>query len=221
MAAQVLAAAAGLGVAGEKLLGAHPEPGVALERRQPRAARRQELELLERDQRAVGGPVAQRVGIRAVHQPPCEASQAGLELAAQEGVDAEGAQVALVQRGVEPVGAQVGRGVERAHPRDLALGQAGRGVHGQEERHQVGGANRPLVQRLDREVEAAHRRSLALEPGSGRGEAEGLAAEIVGRDEEGVHGKGRVPVPGFRTVTVRPWPAGSRDSCRPHGRWCR
>ena len=58
----------------------------------------------------------------------------------------------------------MGAGVEGAHARDDVPDQPGRGVHRQVERDQAGLADGHLVERLDREVEAAHRKAFTLEP---------------------------------------------------------
>jgi hypothetical protein len=52
------------------------------------------------------------------------------------------------------------------------------------ERHEVRTPHRRLVERLDRQIIARDLRSRAAQPCRGRGEPEGLAAEIVGGDED-------------------------------------
>ncbi len=100
MAAQMLAAAAGFGVAGA--LGFEPPTcrrGVFFERRKLGSQRHLELEPVERDQR-LGLPAGSRAG-----QPLHQRNQSGFELAAQNGRDSQAPQVRFIQRRVQPVAA--------------------------------------------------------------------------------------------------------------------
>src|SRR5581483_2886334 len=79
-----------------------------------------------------------------------------LELAAENRAHAQSPQVLGVQRRIQTIGAQVRRGIERSHTADGAAGETRGRVHGKVERDQRGPANRLLVERLLREVQAGN-----------------------------------------------------------------
>ena len=97
VAAEVLAAARGLGVADAARAVGHDELRVGAERRQPAAVGDEELLAIQRDRWGKSrGEVAGEV------------AESGFEFAAEDGADADATQQALVERGVEAVGGRGG-----------------------------------------------------------------------------------------------------------------
>ena len=61
------------------------------------------------------------------------------------------------------------------------------GVHGDINRHDAGIAQYLVVQALQREIDAPHFATGASEPGGRLGQTEGLAADLIGIDQDDFH----------------------------------
>ena len=117
----------------------------------------------------------------------CESGESRFELAAENGGDAGVAEDALVQRGIEAVGAEVGPRVRSLDARQEAEEETGRRVHREVEGDQVGlfdGGARDLG---TGEVGDGDAVSGGAQPCGGGGQPEGLPAELVGREENHPH----------------------------------
>ncbi len=128
MPAKMLAAAAGFGVSGGFRGPVDSQMGVSFERGKRGTHWRKELQTIERNQRPFGLPVRQ-------------GNQAGFEFAAQNGFDAQLAQIRVVQRRVETVATQVRRRIQAPDLLDHFHRQPRGGVHGQIECHEIGRAH--------------------------------------------------------------------------------
>ncbi len=91
-------------------------------------------------------------------------SEVAFEFAAENIVDAEGAQPVAVQRRVETVRAQARRGIEGARLADHRRGQPRRGVHRQMKRDQIGIGQRGIGEALLGQVRAHDVESFAAQP---------------------------------------------------------
>jgi hypothetical protein len=117
----------------------------------------------------------------------CEIEEPLFKLAAEDGFDAEAAQVFGVHWRVEAVAAEAGGGVQQLDVADDFDCQAGGGVHGQPEGDQLRFPNGWRWERAQGQIHTCDLMSGSLQPGGGRGEAEGLMAKVVGGDENYVH----------------------------------
>ena len=177
VAAGVLAAAAGLGVAGDPLRAAHPDLGVARERGETGAVGDLEVEAVQ----GRGLPGRQVAG---------EGDQLGLALAPQDRKDPEAPEVAGVEGGVEAEAAEGGAGAQGPDAGDHLGGDPGGSVHGHVEGHQLGGADRLGVELLPGQILDPHRVAGGLQPRRRLGHRERRVAELVGGQEEDVPGHG-------------------------------
>src|SRR5207237_8406707 len=106
--------------------------------------------------------------------------QALLELASQNGVDAELPQVLGVYRRVQTVRAKVGGRIDLLDPRDDGGGEPRRRMHRQVERDECRAAETTLVELHDRQIAALDGRARLPQPCGRRREAERLPAKLVG-----------------------------------------
>ena len=113
--------------------------------------------------------------------------QFGLELATNDRIHAERLQVGSVQRRIQSEATKTRLGIDALYPPDHRHRQARRGVHRQVERDQVRFMNRGLGKAVDGEIDASDIVPRSLEPRRGRRQPKWLAAELVRRDEDGLH----------------------------------
>ena len=106
-----------------------------------------------------------------------------LELAAQNRFDAQASEQFRVERGVEAVAGDARIRIDALHALDHREGEARGGVHRQGERDGVRSADQVFREFCFGEVYGSDFVSRAHEPGLGRGEAEGLMAQLIRRDE--------------------------------------
>src|ERR687896_191374 len=114
--------------------------------------------------------------------------QPRLDLSAQYGVHAQPAQQCLVHGGVEPIDAEVRL---RGEPPDARQGlhrDAGSGMHPHIDGHQVGVPQDFGIELLQRKIEAAHRKALALEPCGRLRQGKRLPPQLIGVDEYDLEG---------------------------------
>jgi hypothetical protein len=167
MAAEVLAAATGLGGASGEPLAVDDERGVAVKRGQGGAVRREEGEAGERDE--IGGRAA------------FDDVEKGLfEFAAKDGGNAELTEKLRVEWGVEAVGNEGGTRVEFACPENEGNGRAGGRMHGQVKGLEIGVTEGFGRERGDGSAGGDDVVASGAQPGGGGGQAEGLAAEVIG-----------------------------------------
>ena len=127
-----------------------------------------------------------------IHEPAGERRQLPFELAAEDGADPEPPEKLLVQRRVQAVATDMRRRIEADDPRDELRGQARRRVHGKVEGDQARFPDRPFIEAFHGQVDARHFCALVCEPSRGRGQAEGLMAQIVCGQKDDLHlGGGR------------------------------
>ncbi len=123
-------------------------------------------------------------------QPFHQRHQGRLDFAAQHGLNAQLAQPLLIHRRVQAIHAQMRLRRERLDARYRFHRDARGGVHGDIDRHQMGTAQHLGLQTLQREIETMHLATGALEPGGRFGQAERLAADFVGIDQDDFHASG-------------------------------
>jgi hypothetical protein len=179
VAAEVLAAAAGLGVADDPRLAAgQGDVSVLPKGRQPRAIgdaeglprqRNRRLRLSCRGRRisAVGG------------EPLDERDESRFELASQDRVGSQSAQKRLIHRRVETVEAEMGGGVEVLDSGDEPRREPGGGVHRDVEGDQVRGGDGAFIQPLDGQVKAGNIRPRFSQPSRRGGYPERLPPQFV------------------------------------------
>ena len=186
MTAEMLAATRRLGVADVMDCAVrNVEMGVALERRQPATVGRHEAQAIVGDQGWRGGN--SRAGPRAGDLRG-QSDQSLLELPADHELDAQASQVLAVHRRIETVGGIARAGMSGAHHGQRARRDPGGGVHRQVEGDQVRGPHPLEIQLLDREIEAVDLEAGLAQPRGGGCQAEGLAAHVVGGNEQHAHG---------------------------------
>ena len=120
-------------------------------------------------------------------EPLVEADEPAFELAAKDGLGPEAAQEVRVQRRIQAVETEVRRGIETLEPRRDGAREPRRRVHRQVDGDQARLAHRPLVEVLDREIDAADRCPRLTEPGRGRRQPERLMAEIKSGNKDDLH----------------------------------
>ncbi len=180
MAAEVLAPARRLDVAGGALLAGDREARIFPERGQRAAIRHQRglaAGWARRDR--CGGPRCQRLG---------EVDQLQLAVGAEHAVRLAG-QERVVQRRVHPEDAEVRPRVRPPHVRGDAAAQHQRRVHRDRDRHEPRGRQaraRGVVQRLDRQVERRRLETGAAQERDRRRHALRLVTGLVARDENDV-----------------------------------
>ncbi len=180
--AEVLAAARGFGVADAPRAVLDHQLGVSAQGRQALAVRNQKLLAVRRnDGGLLNGP-----GIIA-GEPPGEVAESGFEFAAQDRADPRAAQQAFVQRGVEPIGAEVGARIDGAYTVHQAEKQLGGGVHRKEKRDQARTLHRPAGHGSDGNIRLRDVVAVLAQPRGRRSQAERLAAHFVGGDEQHLH----------------------------------
>ena len=187
VSAEMLAAAAGFGIADDAMaFTRHDEMGVLFERRETAAVGDVELLAGEGDgwlwlsiRRWRRGRVAEALD---------EMDEAFFEFAAENGLDAECSQVVGVHRRVKAVEADVRAWVQTANGLNQRDGEARGGVHGHVKRNEISGANRRFAEVFAGEIEAGDFGTGAVQPSGGRRKAKRLAAKLVGRDENNAHG---------------------------------
>ena len=177
VAAAVPAAAAGLGVAGESGAAVgHLELRVAFEARKTAAVGHPEpLPGQGHGWCRSPSPVA--------HEP----GELRFELTPDHGHGAETAQKLGVGRGVEAEKAQLDVRVQAPDVGDDLDGEAGGGVHGHVERHEIGGGDGHLVEGRSREVDARHPGADLRQPRRRAGQPERLMPALVRGDKDDVH----------------------------------
>ena len=180
VAAEMLAAAAGFGVAGDaRAATGQLDVRVPLETGKQTTVRHEEPLPVQGDRRF--GLCLPWRGLRFVGGEPLDQrDEPLLELTAEDRPGAELAQILLVHRRIQTVEAEVGVRVDLLHTLHKAGRQPGGGVHWHVERHQVRGGNRRLVQALDGQIEAGDPRSRLAQPGRGRRQTERLMPQLVG-----------------------------------------
>ena len=181
--AQVLAAPAALGKPGDagRSVRQH-QVGVAGELWQTTAVRHLERDPAQADDRLALGHCrsSRRIG----PESPAKGNQRGLQLPAQHGAHAQSAQQRLIHGGVEPVDAEVGL---RGESFDVGQGlhrDAGGGMHAHIKRHQARILQDFGIELLQRKIEAAHRKALALEPGGRLRQGKRLPPQLIGVNED-------------------------------------
>ena len=154
-------------------------------------ARRHELRISAQDRQsyAVGDDKLQPIQGRLCHGlqiigKPCERL---FELAADDALDAEAAEVSLVQRRVQTVAADVRARIQLANTLQHRACEACCGVHRQMKRNQVGFPHLQNRQCSDRQICARYLMTAVAKPRARRRETERLTAEIIGGDEDCLH----------------------------------
>ena len=167
----------------------HPPRAVLHHQLRVRPQRRQSLPVRHQKLLAVsgndGGPL-NRPG-RAAGEPPRKLAQPRFEFAPQDRADPRAPQQPFVQRGVEPVRAEVRARVHRAYPAHQAQKQLGGSVHRQEKRDQARTLHRPAGHRSDRNIRLCDVVAVLPQPRRRRSQPERLAAHLVGGDQQHLH----------------------------------
>ena len=222
VAAEVLAAAArlrepdGAGAAAREF-----ERGVALERGEAASVRNEEVDLVEMNAvirivprsgpdgrlpgAVTGAVLAAGAGAGAGAGVPAftgKGDERRLDLSAEHRLGSELAEVGFVDRGVQPEHGEPGAGREGAEPAEGGGRDPPRGVHREMDRDESRVVERLRIERLAREVDAAHRKARRAQPRRRLGESERLAAELVGADED--DREGRLPRPRVRAPAPLP-----------------
>jgi hypothetical protein len=195
MAAPVPAAAAGFRIAHQPPAAVgHLQCRVVRQWRQPAALRDQEVNLrqrttIERKTRRVRGEGFAVRALRTLRSTfvISEGGEVLFELAAEHRIGAERSQPLVVQRRIQPEGADARRSVHPPGVRDDRRGQARRGVHRQVEGDEIGRDEAFLEESLLRHVDARDLPPRRAQPRRGRGDPEGLPAQFVRADEEAAH----------------------------------
>ena len=121
-------------------------------------------------------------------KPLAKRQQRELHLAAQHAAHAQSAQQRLVHGGVEPVDAEVGLRCQPTDVRQSLHRDAGRGMHAHINRDQARILQHFGIELLERQIDATHRKALALEPGGGLRQGKRLPPQFTGIDEDNLEG---------------------------------
>ena len=164
-----------LDVAGEPLLAVYAKPRIAIEGRQKIAGGQGEPEPIEHDRPRIGGAVR-------------DADQCLFVLPSEQRVNKPRFESRPAKGGVETV-------EHEAHLRAAAGADGSRDgnrhphrrVHRDGDGHELRRVEIRLIQRLDREIDGADAMPRRTEERGGRGDVEGLMAELVARDEQHSH----------------------------------
>jgi hypothetical protein len=129
----------------------------------------------------------QRLGLDSGKVTPHQTDEAGLKFPTQNCRDPGGAQVLLVQGGVETVATQVRRRIQHPDARDRLDSQARGGVHRQVKRNQLGLLDFKLGKCADRGIDRGYVMTFRTQPGRWRSYPEGLASQFISRDKDNPH----------------------------------
>jgi len=132
------------------------------------------------------GRFDRRAGLQACR---CVSHQLFFELAAKHRVDSKRPQPVGVQRRVQAVRADPGRRVDRSHGGNDGSSEPRRRVHRQVNADEIGAFDFVAPQPFPTEIDADDVPGGGAKPRRGRGQAERLTSQFVGRDEQRVHGE--------------------------------
>src|SRR5690348_5906142 len=118
-----------------------------------------------------------------------EMEQAFFEFAAKNCLDAESAEPGLVHGRIEAVKANMRRGIDAMDGGKKFDGEASGRMHGNVKGNERRAADDFFAERLAGEVEANDFVAARAKPCGGRGQAEWLAAKLIGRNEDNSHSR--------------------------------
>lgn len=94
----------------------------------------------------------------------------------------------FVERSVKAAGTEIRVGILRAERRSPLQSEARGGVHRKIKNDQLRFAKSGFIKRLAGKIETADGVAAFAQPGGGRSQAKGLAAEFVGCEKKNLHG---------------------------------
>lgn len=134
-----------------------------------------------RDQRLWLGQAVHTSAVLVLSESLGKMHERFFKLAAEDGRDAQRAQIVDVHRRVQAVTTQMGTGIQSAQRRDELRRQSRCRVHGQVDCNERSRANCSFMKRLPCQIEQRDLVAAPAEPGSGRGQPKRLAPQLIRR----------------------------------------